>query len=90
MLDTKGAHTATRLMRPDTIGVVLLPPYTPAVTPIARVWRDINDEVGWQQFTDGAAHQPFIRARISTSAAPALPSLTASAYVVEAVNARCP
>ncbi len=89
VLDNSGAHTAKRLIMPDNIRLVLLPPYTPELNPIERVWRDMKDEVGWKQFTDVDAQQHYIRELISTYDAPTLQSLTAYSYFVEAVNALC-
>ncbi len=87
VLDNSGAHTAKRLVIPDNIRLVLLPPYAPELNPIERVWRDLKDEVAWRSFTDVAALQRYVADMLDTYDAATLQSLTGYSYVVEAVNA---
>jgi transposase len=58
LLDNSGAHPAQRLRWPEHVRSVGLPPYGPELNPIARVWRDVKDDVAWRQFTDVDAQQP--------------------------------
>ncbi len=90
VLDTSGAHTAKRLTIPDTIRRVLLPPYSPELNPIERVWRAVNDALAWKQFTDVDAQQHDVGELLSSYAAGTLQALMAYAYFVEAVNALSP
>ncbi len=85
--DTSGAHTAKRLTIPDTIRRVLLPPYSPELNPIERVWRAVKDALAWKQFTEVDALQHYVGELRGSDDAVALQSLTAYAYFVEAVNA---
>ncbi len=87
VLDNSGAHTAKRLTLPDNIRLVLLPPYTPELNPIERVWRDLKDELAWMHFADLEAQQAHVANILQTYEAATLQSLTAYAYFVEAVNA---
>ncbi len=89
VLDNSGAHTAKRLKIPNNMRLVLLPPYTPELNPIERVWRDVKDKLAWQQFTDLDAQQHYVTDLLDTYDAATLQSLTAYAYFVEAVNALC-
>jgi hypothetical protein len=57
LLDTSGAHTAQGLRWPEHVRYVWLPPYCPELSPIARVWRDVKDDVAWRQFPDLDAQQ---------------------------------
>lgn len=57
LLDNRGAHTAPRLRWPDNGRDVWLPPYGPELNPIERVWRDLKDDLAWQQCTDLEAQQ---------------------------------
>jgi hypothetical protein len=57
ILDKSGAHTAKRLRLPENVRLVFLPPYCPELNPIERVWRDLKDELAWEQFTDLASQQ---------------------------------
>ncbi len=90
VLDNSGAHTAKRLTIPENIRLVLLPPYSPELNPIERVWRAVKDALAWNQFTDVAAQQHYVVNLLGTYDAVALQSLTAYSYFVEAVNALSP
>jgi transposase len=50
LLDDSGAHTSQRLTLPENVRLLFLPPYCPELNPIERVWRDLKDDVAWQQF----------------------------------------
>jgi hypothetical protein len=89
LLDHSGAHTAQRLHWPENVRYVRLPPYCPALNPIERVWRDVKDDVAWRQFTDLEAQQHEVGDLLCAYDATALQSLTAYAYLVEAINALC-
>ncbi len=39
VLDQSGAHTAKQLIVPSNVRLVFLPPYSPELNPIERVWR---------------------------------------------------
>jgi transposase len=60
VLDNSGAHTAKRLVIPDNIRLVLLPPYTPELNPIERVWRAMKDKIAGKAFMDVAAQQRYV------------------------------
>jgi hypothetical protein len=38
-----------RLTIPAHVRLVFLPPYAPELNPIERVWRDLKDDIAWQQ-----------------------------------------
>jgi hypothetical protein len=50
--DHSGAHPAHGLRWPENGRAVGLPPYGPELNPLARVWRDVKDDVAWRQFAD--------------------------------------
>jgi transposase len=66
---------------------VLLPPYTPELNPIERLWRDVKDKLAWKQFTNLDAQQQHVAELLGTYDALTLQSLTAYSYFVDAVNA---
>ncbi len=87
VLDKSGGHTAKRLVVPENVRLVLLPPASPELNPIERVWRDLKDALAWLQFADVASQQAYVADLMRAYDAPTLRSLTGSAYLVEAVNA---
>jgi transposase len=90
LLDNSGAHTAQRLRWPENVRCVWLPPYCPELNPIERVWRDLKDDLAWQQFTDLEAQQDAVSNLLRAYNAPTLQALTGYAYLVEAINALYP
>ncbi len=78
VLDNRGAHTAQRLTLPTNVRLVFLPPYCPELNPIERVWRDLKDDVAWQQFANLNAQQEYLGHLLS-----------GYAYLVEAIPALC-
>jgi hypothetical protein len=87
--DNSGAHTAQRLRWPENVHGVWLPPYCPELNPIERVWRDLKDDVAWEQLADLAAQLVYVRNLLQASYAPTLQSLTGDPYLVEAIHALC-
>jgi transposase len=89
LLENSGAHTAQRIRWPDNVRYVWLPPYCPELNPIERVWRDLKDDLAWQQFTDLDAQQGYVGDLLRAYDAPTLRALTGYTYLVEAINALC-
>jgi hypothetical protein len=87
LLDHRGAHTAQHLRWPAHVRYVGLPPYGPELNPIERVWRDLKDDLAWQQFTDLNAQQEYVGDLLQTYDAPTLQALTGYAYLVDAIHA---
>ncbi len=90
VLDKSGGHTAKDLCLPENIRLVWLPPYSPELNPIERVWRAVKDQLAWQQCTDVAAQQAYVADVLCAYDAPTLQSFTAYSYFVDAVNALRP
>ncbi len=86
-LENSGAHTAQRVQWPDHVRPVWLPPDCPELNPIERVWRDLKDDLAWQQFPDLAAQQDCLSTRLRAYEADTLQSLTGYPYLVEAIYA---
>ena len=87
LLDNSGAHTAQHIRWPEHVRCVWLPPYCPELNPIERVWRDLKDDLAWQQFTNVDAQQDYVGQLLRAYDASTLQSLTSYSYVVEAINA---
>jgi transposase len=87
LLDNSGAHTAQRIRWPEQVRYVWLPPYCPELNPIERVWRDLKDDLAWQQFANLDAQQTYVGDLLQAYDAPTLQSLTSYTYLVEAINA---
>ena len=89
LLDNSGVHTAQRIRWPDNVRCVWLPPYCPELNPIERLWRDLKDDLAWQQFISVDVQQDYVGQLLRAYDAPTLQSLTGYTYLVEAINALC-
>jgi hypothetical protein len=89
LLENSGAHTSQWLTLPENVHLVFLPPYCPELNPIERVWRDLKDDVAWQQCTDLNAQQDYLRHLLQAYEAATLQSRTGYPYLVEAIHALC-
>lgn len=87
LLDNSGAHTAQRLTMPANVRLVFLPPYCPELNPIERVWRDLKDDLAWQQFLTVDAQQDEVSQLLRAYDASTLQSLTGYTYLVDAIYA---
>jgi transposase len=66
---------------------VWLPPYCPELNPIERVWRDLKDDMAWEQFTDLPAQLEAVAHSLQGYDASTLQSLTSYTYLIEAIHA---
>jgi DDE superfamily endonuclease len=55
LLDNCRAPSAQQLTLPANVRLVFFPPYGPELNPIERFWRDLKDDLAWQQFMHVAA-----------------------------------
>lgn len=90
LLDNSGAHTAPRLRGPENVRCVPLPADCPERNPIERVWRDLNDDLAWEQFADCAAQLDDVSPWLQAYDASTRQALTGYAYLVEAIYALNP
>jgi hypothetical protein len=86
-LDTSGAHTAQRLLIPANVRLVCLPPYCPELNPIARVWRNLKEDLAWQLFPHLDAQQLYVETLLQVYDAPTLQALTGYPYLKAAIKA---
>ena len=45
IIDGAGWHKATNLLIPHNIKIIYLPPYSPELNPVERLWQHIKDNV---------------------------------------------
>ena len=90
VLDRSGAHLAHDVELPANVRLVPLPPASPELNPIERVWRDLKDRLAWQQFTDLDALEVYVAELLCAYDATTLQSLTGYQYLVNAIHALCP
>jgi transposase len=47
LMDNGSCHTAKSLVMPENLACLFLPPYSPELNPIARLWQDVKAPLAW-------------------------------------------
>lgn len=89
LLDNGGLHTAKQLRLPDNVRLVFLPPYCPELNPIERLWRDLKDDLAWEQFDEVAQQREAVADELRAYDSQTVQSLTGYTYLVDAIHALC-
>ena len=87
VLDHGSCHKAKSLVIPEHIICLFLPPYSPELNPIERLWQDVTAQLAWvlaAAIDELARRVETLLTHYSTAA---IRSLTSYPYVVHAVNA---
>ena len=90
LLDQAPAHVAQCVVVPDKVGLVWLPPSIPALTPVERLWADLQYCIDVQNPAVRANLEAFrehIAGIIRDYTAETVASLTSYSYLVEAIYA---
>jgi hypothetical protein len=90
MLDQAPAHVAQRVVVPDNVVLVWLPPYSPELNPVERLWEDLKYRIDVQNpalRSNLAVYREHIAGIVRGYTAETLASLTGYSYLVEAAYA---
>ena len=90
VLDNGAFHTAKALRWPANIAAVPLPPYSPELNPIERLWRDLKDQVANTVAKTLDDLSDTVCRLIQNYSHATLKSLTGFAYFVQAVQTVLP
>jgi transposase len=89
LMDNGSCHKAKGLIIPDNVVCLFMPPYSPELNPIERLWRDMKDQLAWVLAAQIEELEHRVEIIIRQYSKATLQSLTAYAYFVQAVNALC-
>ncbi len=87
VLDNGAFHKAHYLIVPENVILVFLPPYSPELNPIERLWQDVKDQLALCMTETLAALQDAISAVLGGYSETVVASLCGSAYMLDALNA---
>lgn len=85
VLDNGAGHKAKAVRWPANVIPIFLPPYSPELNPIERLWRDLKDKLATRDIPTLAALSEALCQIIQAYAPTALQSLTGFAYFLQAV-----
>jgi transposase len=86
VLDNGAFHKAQALQWPSNVVPVFLPPYSPELNPLERVWRDLKDKLADVSAKTLAELSDAVYAIIRNYSQATLQSLTGFTYFVRAVE----
>jgi transposase len=87
LMDNGSCHKAKSLAIPNNVICLFLPPYSPELNPIERLWQDLKAQLAWVLAPQIEKLEDDVVTRIRHYSKAAIQSLTAYPYFVQAVNA---
>lgn len=86
LIDNAGIHKAERLIIPENIRLVFLPPYSPELNPIERFWQYIKKDIKGEIFSDLAKMKDYVADILKECSEKTIASLTGFSYILDALN----
>jgi transposase len=87
LMDNGSCHKAKSLVIPDHVVCLFLPPYSPELNTIERLWQDLKARLAWILVAQLEALERHVETLIRQYSQAAIQSLTSYPYFVHAVNA---
>ena len=87
VLDNGSFHKAKRLVIPANVRLVFLPPYSPELNPVERVWQHLKNALGFAFYPTLAALRQRMRQVVTNWTDDVLASLTGYDYLLNAASA---
>jgi hypothetical protein len=88
VLDGAPAHIAHRLRIPDNVLLVRLPPYSPELNPIERLWQDLRKWLSSELPASLDAFKEHVAQILRGYSHETLASITGYEYILQACNAQ--
>lgn len=86
LLDRGSFHKSKSLRIPHNIAFILLPPYSPELSPIERVWESVKGDIANELHPDIDSLKDRVAFVIFSYSDPKFSSLTSYSYFINAVN----
>lgn len=86
LVDNGRHHTAKALEVPENVVLVFLPPYSPELNPIERVWQAMKDQVAWLALETLDPLRERVKELLAGFSLPQLQSLTGYSYILQALQ----
>jgi len=86
ILDNGQFHKAKKLSIPENVELKFLPPYSPELNPVERLWQDLKDALGFDFYEDLSSLRQKTRMVLRRYTDEAVASLTGYEYLLEAAS----
>ena len=87
VLDNGSFHKAKGLIIPENVALLFLPPYSPELNPIERLWEYIKDQIAGKLFHNLDSLKDEVAKVIKRLSNKMIASLTGYPYILQAANA---
>lgn len=87
VLDNGRFHHAKSLVIPDNVVLMFLPPYSPELNPIERLWQDIKQKLFAHTYQTLEQMQQQLTQILGTFTKSAMAKITAFSYFIKTANA---
>ncbi|CAM3295175.1 transposase [Salinibacter ruber] len=84
VLDNGQFHKAKKLSIPKNIDLTFLPPYSPELNPVERLWQDLKDQLSFDFYEHLSSLRQETRMALRRYTDRAIRSLTGYSYLLEA------
>lgn len=86
LLDNSATHTTERLRLPANVALVFLPPYSPELNPVERLWQELRARLAWRLFDDLDALEAEVCTQLDHFTPSVVQSLTCYPYLRQAID----
>jgi transposase len=87
VLDNGRFHKAKKISVPRNVELTFLPPYSPELNPVERLWQDLKDQVAFDFYRSLAWLRQDVRTALATYTDETVASLTGYEYLLDAASA---
>ena len=87
VLDNGRFHHAKSLVIPDNVALIFLPPYSPELNPIERLWQAIKQKLFIHTYQTLDQMQQQLTDILSTFTKAAMAKITSFSYFINTANA---
>jgi transposase len=85
-LDNGQFHKAKKLSIPKNVELTFLPPYSPELNPVERLWQDLKDQLAFDFYEHLSSLRQETRMALRSYTNEAVRSLTGYNYLLEATS----
>jgi transposase len=86
IIDNAGIHKAKKLIIPENICFIFLPPYSPELNPVERFWQHIKRNIKGKIFSDLAAMKDYVANILKECSEKTIASITGFSYILNALT----